>query len=89
MTLDVYWNRIYIEDRVAAMPDDITENFRNVRIFIKQCQLRMESSDDDYQKINVKISVYATFSINMLLVLQHTFVLQIFLSQKYNNYHYA
>lgn len=30
MTLDVYWNRIYIEDRVAAMPDDITENFRNV-----------------------------------------------------------
>lgn len=47
MTLDVYWNRIYIEDRVAAMPDDITENFRNVRIFNKQCQLRMESSDDD------------------------------------------
>lgn len=47
MTLDVYWNRIYIEDRVAAMPDDITENFRNVRIFSKQCQLRMESSDDD------------------------------------------
>lgn len=47
MMLDVYWNRIYIQDRVAAMPDAITENFRNVRIFNKQCQLRMESSDDD------------------------------------------
>lgn len=66
------------------MPDDITENFINVRVFNEQFQLKMESSDDEWHKINVKISVYvliyAILSINMLLVLQLRFVV-IFLSK--------
>lgn len=81
MTLDVYWNQIYIEDRVATMPDDITENFINVRVFNEQFQLRMESSDDEWHKINFKISVnkHVTGITTQISVVN-------FFSQKCNNY---